>query len=133
MDTSNLTADQRRERMNVRNFLLIANREQLLAELKMAREKPCFAFKAECIVELIEEFDRDNPQHETPTRQLLTAVTNVLKHVCGGKEFTRSVAYAGLRSMTVEQCDQLASKLQSLADNVLLVELLTEPDYKEMP
>ncbi len=133
MDTSNLTADQRRTRMNVRNFLLIASREQLLAELKMAREKPCDAFKATCIVELIHEFDREHPDHETPTRQLLTVAANVLKHVCRGKGFNRGAAYQGFKDMTVQEYDELLDKLQQLADKVLLVELLTDPDHKEMP
>jgi hypothetical protein len=133
MDTSTLTPAQRQERMNVRNFLLTASREQLLAELMMAREKPVYAFKAACIVELIHEFDRENPNHETPTRQLLNSVADVLKHICKGKDFSRRHAWEGFQAMNLGELDELTGKLQNLSDNALLVELLTDPDYKAMP
>lgn len=50
MDTSKLTPAQRQQRMNVRNFLLVARLDQLEKELTISE-----GFRRECVLELLQE------------------------------------------------------------------------------
>jgi hypothetical protein len=54
MNKENLTTQQRNIRMNVRNFLLIATKEELELELKLSLQRND-QFRAECVQELIDE------------------------------------------------------------------------------
>ena len=54
MKTQELTSAQRQLRMNIRNFLLTASRDDLKKELEISLERKD-EFRAECIRELMDE------------------------------------------------------------------------------
>jgi len=54
MDKSKLTDDQRRFRMNVRNFLMVATPAELQREKALSEERND-TFRAACVQELIDE------------------------------------------------------------------------------
>ena len=54
-----MTRQQRNERINIRNFLIVATREELEKELSLCQGNPVWDFKAECIKELIREWDAE--------------------------------------------------------------------------
>jgi membrane glycosyltransferase len=54
MNISKLSDDQRRFRTNIRNFLMVATRSDLEAELALSRELNS-EFRAACVQELINE------------------------------------------------------------------------------
>jgi hypothetical protein len=54
MELANLTSAERQQRMNIRNFLLVATEKELRVELQFALENRD-TFKAACIQELAAE------------------------------------------------------------------------------
>lgn len=59
MDKSKLTEDQRRFRTNVRSFLLIATLPELQREKALSEERGD-KFRAECVQELMDEYEEPN-------------------------------------------------------------------------